>query len=142
MTNLKKFSNNLTSEQLDKRDRLIFGKPYDEARYSMGGICRFEIPLTVVKELLIEGLADPDDCQNLAPSIVEIYNWCNEHTLEDWYAHGYAVSGKRGDCRVSVEGIGSYKPLKRGVVGEYKKMFYAADDLMGNTKTPAYCWYD
>ena len=49
MTTLKKFSNNLTSEQLDKRDRLIFGEPYDEARYSIGGICRFEVPLSVVK---------------------------------------------------------------------------------------------
>ena len=46
MTILKKFSNRLTAEQLDKREMLIFGKPYDESHYNMGGIRHFEIPLT------------------------------------------------------------------------------------------------
>lgn len=142
MINLKKFSNQLTRKQLNRRDMLIFGTDYNETRYEVGGIAHFEIPVNTLKDLLIEGLADPDDCQNSAPSIVEIYNWCAEHNLEDWYAHGYAVSSKRIDCRVSIEGIGTYVPLRRGVVGDFKKFFANADTLVGSTKMKAYCWFD
>jgi len=99
--------NTHTKEMLDTREQILFGEqPYDETNYRYGGI-RYFIGLDRedLKRLLECGAADADTRQNGAPSIGEILAFLAQPGGETFRVGGYAVSGYRSDCRVSLDTV-------------------------------------
>ena len=128
----------------DLRDRLIFGRDYDDAAYTRGGICQFQnMSVVTAKQLLNCGFLSPEEKHNeLEPSVREILNFIERHNPENWTLHGYAVSPKRQDVRVSIEGIRSIRPLSDEELTDFLSFFYTAADLIAEEGAPVSCWYD
>jgi hypothetical protein len=118
------------------RDKLL-GIPPD-AKYG-GGIEHFEgLPAPVLRKLIEEQFANPEDCQNCSPTIQEFLDFMEEHP--GFTAHGYAVELRRSDYRISIEGLRG-KNIKREDADDFVQAFRFADDFefeAGN----CYCWYD
>lgn len=78
-------------------------------------------------EKMIElGFADPEDKQNEAPTIAEFLEWMKENP--SYKAHGYVVTIKRDDYRLSVEGVdGCGKDLEE--IQRFREMFQDADEF-------------
>ena len=72
-------------------------------------IMRFEgITLETLKELVEKGFADADAQQNDAPTIGEFIEWMEQQLQignDTITAHGYIVTNKRSDRRISIEGL-------------------------------------
>ena len=83
------------------RDEMIFGK-YEPEKYS-GGCRRFTCDRTLLKKLVENGYADPREQQNESPTIKEFIEYTED--FEDAEFECYAISPKRIDCRITVEGI-------------------------------------
>lgn len=93
-----------------ERDRLVFR---DEPPNYMGGCAWYKgLHLVVLRELIANGYADPDETQNASPTISEFADLMEKHPLMT--AHGYAVSLERDDYRFSVEGVAG---IVEGVAG-------------------------
>ena len=92
----------MLNRDYNTRDKFLF-HGYNEDAY-MGGIRRIRcLTSEDIKYLLDLRFIDPMDCQNDSPSVKEIYDFLKEHS--EFYAFGYAVSPKRDDYRISIEGI-------------------------------------
>ena len=72
------------------------GNGYDIARFN--GLKHEQIQL-----LLDENFADPDETQNDSPSIQEFLEFLKANP--SFRAHGYIVTPRRNDCRVTLEGV-------------------------------------
>ena len=118
------------------RDEMIFGK-YEPDKY-LGGVRYFKgMTVKLLKELVDNGFADPEECQNYSPSVAEFIEF-----MEGWDGYrvnGYVVTDKRDDYRVSVEAI-----EKNGVIEtkeelvDFVETFRFADDFDAN----GYAWWD
>ena len=94
-----------------------------------------------VKELqylLDNGFADPDECQNSAPSVGEIYEFMKAYP--EFTAHGYAVSLERDDYRITLEGVQAI-PQSTEAMYEFVKMFREADEFEFGSNG-CHCRYD
>ena len=125
-----------SNPDIRRRDTLIFGKywpGYD--------VKRFEgISVDTLETLIQEGFADPEEAQNCAPSTQEFLEFMRQYP--GYKAHGYVISEKRHDCRVSIEGVvkgrscASDKELMAFVaMFRYADEFEIGPDGM-------YCWFD
>ena len=126
------------NRDIETRDKILFGK-YRPSPYEHGGI-RYYNGLTVQKlKILIENnFADPEECQNLAPSIGEIYAFMQKYP--EYTAHGYAVSIDRHDYRVSIEGVekgSTFKSIEE--FEDYMNVFRFCDEFNPATMR---CWFD
>lgn len=131
----------MTKEQINERDSMIYGEPYNPSCY-MGGMRRFDrISLGVAKQLIADGFLDPDDRQNNSPSAQEMIDFCDDGN-PGWYFHGYTISPDRLDCRVTLEGVGYDGSLTAEDAIAFGKFFRLADELEYSEDGPAYCWYD
>ena len=118
------------------RDRLLGISP--DAKYG-GGVEYFNgLTAATLRKLIDEKFADPEECQNSSPSIQEFLDFMEEHP--GFTAHGYAVTLKREDYRVSIEGIEG-KGIKREDVDEFIQAHRFADDFSFENGR-CYCWYD
>ena len=128
------------SKQLaDKRDQIIFGEDYNKDSY-LGGIRRFDcLEADDLHALLDADLADREDKHNYAPSFGEIMKFLDSHP--NFWAHGYAVSPERDDCRVSLEGVECGSVYDLSDVQDFFSVFKCPDDV-SVTKTGMYCWFD
>lgn len=123
----------------NQRDKIVFGEYYDKDRYR-GGIRYFShMPVESLHELLKRGFADPDNQQNYAPPIKEIVQFLDKHP--NFWAHGYAVSPERDDCRVSVEGVECGSDYTLSDIQDFFSTFYYPDTLRV-TANGVYCCYD
>lgn len=88
--------------------------------------------------LLKEGFADPEERQNCAPSIQDIYEFMQQ--CPGFTAHGYIVTPDRNDYRVSIEGVecGDYSMSDLKL---FASLFHDADDFTVEDGY-LYCWYD
>lgn len=134
MYNLNKYAN--------LRDKIIFGKNYDEREY-FGGCKRIRsLKLNTLKELISENFANPNDKQNFAPCIQEMLDFVEKYPKCTF--HGYAISVRRDDYRISLEGI-ECKDKKTinsvEFLRDFVQTFRFADDFVCNEEL-AYCWYD
>jgi hypothetical protein len=88
--------------------------------------------------ILEGGMADPDDTQNDAPSYREFVDWLLANPK--FRAHGYVVTERRPDCRVSIEGVegGPVTPKEMAAFVEFSRH---ADEFEATRK---YCrsWWD
>ena len=120
------------------RDKLL-GIPLD-ARYG-GGVERFKgIDLATLKKLVVEGYADPEDAQNIAaPTIGEFLEFMEAHPK--FLACGCAVSGKREDYGISIEGLKCPGKATAKDKRDFIQAFRQADDFSIEGGR-CYCWYD
>ena len=126
------------NRDIKTRDEVLFGK-YNPDRYHFGGIARFEgLDVETLKWLLEHNFADPDETQNDSPTIEEFLDFMERHP--EFTAHGYAVTDKRDDYRISIEGVETNEtPADRETIFDFMGWFRFADELQLD---PPYCWYD
>ncbi len=122
----------------EKRDELISGEA-DIEKYRWGGIYHFkEMNVDTLKALLDEHFADPEEQQNDAPCIKDIYDFMVDHP--GFTAYGYVVSPERHDYRVSIEGVdGTYAEKDMETIKDFTDLFRYADEFDIEN---LYCWYD
>ena len=134
----------LSLPDADLRDQLIFDRDYDAASYAQGGICQFQnMSVETAKQLLNCGFLSPEEKHNeLEPSVRELVDFIERHDPANWVLHGYSVSPKRPDVRVSIEGIRSIKPLTAEELADYLSVFNAASELIAEAGKPVFCRYD
>jgi hypothetical protein len=89
-----------------ERDRIMI--PYLKERYNQKAI-NYDVltfgglPLEILQELLDKRFIDPEEKQNESPSVIQFKSMMTRYpTL---LAHGYIVSPKRNDYRISIEGL-------------------------------------
>lgn len=67
-------------------------------------IIRFDpVNIDTLHQLILEKFIDPDSSQNSSPTVKEIYSFIQKYPVV--LAFGYAVTPKRRDYRISIEGI-------------------------------------
>ena len=88
--------------------------------------------------LIKEGFADEDEQQNSCPCIRDINKFIHEHP--NFTAHGYIITPRRADYRVSIEGVDG-RECNSTDVEDFTQMFRGADDftIFG---CHCYCWFD
>lgn len=126
------------NKDIETRDKLIWGR-YRPRKYAFGGTISFQgMNVKTLRKLINQNFADPEEKQNFAPSIGEIYDFMC--TYPAYTCHGYAVSADRDDYRVSIEGVEKGdKTYSVEEFQDYMKLFSNADELNFNTM---YCWFD
>ena len=123
----------LTTEQFDDRDSIM--EPYlSVVRGWSGGVCHFDgLDADTLQLLIDKGYADPEERQNIAPTIGEILEVMRAEP--ELRAHGYLVSRERGDARVSVEGVEGRCELDNAL------KFRLADEFTFDNGD-FFCWFD
>lgn len=92
----------MTEEQYDSICERL-GLAYSNAS---GGINRFSgADISIIKDFLSEGLLDPNDAQNNAPSIKEIIDFSEKEGISDFKVGGYVVVPSRDDSRISIDDV-------------------------------------
>lgn len=123
----------------DKRDTFfkIRKEEWDKPTKDYFGF--YDLDVEILKILLDEKFANPDEYQNEAPTIQKFYDFMVKHP--EFKAHGYATGGTRTDYRVSVEGV---KGIPSGYESRYAfyKMFRLADEFDEYHDGTFRCWYD
>ena len=84
-----------------RRDTLICGE--GKHPYYIGGCYDFYCDWKTLNNLVKEGFADPNECQNDSPSIKEFLELTEG--LKGIKFKAYAVSPERQDYRITVDGI-------------------------------------
>lgn len=127
------------SKNVGARDVILFGEPYKKEKY-MGGVRYFSgLDKDGLKQLLDFKFADPECCQNDAPSIQEFYEFLCKHPLIT--CHGYAVDPRRSDYRVSIEGVEYEGVVTMEMFVDFMDSFRLADELNAS-EGYLYCWYN
>lgn len=125
------------NNDIQDRDSRIFMDGYSPEKY-MGGIRRFEdMKVDNLRGLIMDGFVDVTDCQNLAPSILDIYAFMVKHPA--FKAHGYVVDVKRSDYRLSIEGVCKGSKLTQEEFEDFVTLFRASDEF---DVSIGFCWYD
>lgn len=90
-------------------------------------IFRFDgVTAETLQKLVDLKYADPDEYQNEAPPIGEILEFLKENP--DFTAHGYAVTVRRDDYRISLEGVeGNSRDFDQ--ISRFMNMFRFADEF-------------
>lgn len=121
---------NLTKEQLDYRDNVLFGAPYEELRYKSGGTSFFKAKPNEIQNLVDLHLIDPEECQNDSPTISEFLEYTENHPDGNFDLHGYAVSQTRPDARVTIDAISITGPRKiSSEMAGFIEMYHWADEM-------------
>ena len=129
----------LKTENVNQRDLVLFSEPFVDDCY-VGGIRRFEgVSYDDCQELYRLCVLDPTDRQNSAPCVKDIVEFLRAHP--NFRAHGYAVSPKREDYRVSFEGVSCNKNYTLEDVWDFFDLFTYPDELRID-KDGIYCWFD
>jgi hypothetical protein len=117
-----------------RRNQIIFGR--DEAKdfESFRGMT-----LDTLKLLFAENFIDPEDSQNCAPEAAMMLEFMEAHPGVT--AHGYAVSHKRDDYRVTIEGLEYDGEADTALVREFAWFANGADELT-LTDRRLYFWFD
>jgi len=131
---------------MERMEQIIYGRSFDPANYGYLALCRFErISVDTAKQLLAEGLLEPDRHPEQAPSAREMIAFACAGTDEDiWFFHGFTVSpSHQCNCRVTFEGMGSYILPSPPRLAEFLRLHNKADELLVEEEGyGCYCWYD
>lgn len=120
---------------VNKRDQLLGIK---NDKY-LGGIAHFKtLDLETLETLIEEKFIDPNDRQNDSPTVLEFYNFMKKYPSVK--AFGYAVSAKRDDYRISLEGLISEPTDDEELINDFIRLCYNADELETNMCLRA--WWD
>lgn len=129
-----------------ERDMILFGKELDWVDGNVPGgetFCghsRFEkLSLEKLKELRDKCFLYLDDQQNNAPTIEQFIEFMEK--FPDVTAHGYAISPRRDDYRISIEGLEYTGRCGKAMQLEFTKLCRKAD-VFTATDSHIYCWFD
>lgn len=119
------------------RDKIIFGE-YDPDAYA-GGIRNFEgMQLDTLKKLIEKNFIRAAERQNEAPTTAQILAFMERYP--EYTAHGYAVTSKRFDYRVTIEGVSKGNVADTvQELEDFTRLFGNADNF--NTGIMD-CWFD
>ena len=128
-----------------ERERIIFDRKYDEKNYP-GGISYFKLSYEKLRKLADFGHIDPNGKKGNSPTALYIIEFLEEmHSLgfPGWSASGYAVSKRRQDYRITIDGVDMIRSFP--ITEQERKMvserFKDADDLyIGDFAV--WVWYD
>lgn len=122
------------NEQLDeiyKRYNPNYEETYDVRYFN-------QLDAETLEKMIELGFADSKEKQNDAPTIAEFLKWMKENP--SYKAHGYVVSVRRDDYRLSVEGVDGCGKTREEIIS-FSKMFHDADEFdVDNDYQRA--WYD
>ena len=91
-------------------------------------ICRFgDKKLEDLINLLHNQYIATEETQNDSPTVEEFYNFLKKYPEVTF--HGYAVSNKRDDYRVSIEGLEYAGDCSRELIVDFVKLCKSADEL-------------
>lgn len=128
----------MNKENVNERDMILFGEPYDKAKYQYGGVRHFsELTAEELKELVDKDFIDLEECQNCSPTTQDFMEFLEEHP--EFTAHGYAVSPERSDYRITLEGIKSEVEPDMDILEAFIEFCRFADDFSIH---PLYAWWD
>lgn len=132
----------IPEDKANERERLVFGENFDVEKYKYGGVRHFSMmPPDTARKLMELGYVDPDEAQNCSPEAEFMVKFCEEMG-DAWYLHGYVVSPKRSDCRITFEGVESDEGLTAMEALKFMRAFRFADEICADAGDLAYCWYD
>jgi hypothetical protein len=120
------------------RDQLIFG---DENENDwLGGVRSFDsLSVKQLKNLIQNNFIDLEDRQNSSPTVEDFFNFMKEHP--EVKAHGYAVSHKRDDYRVSLEGLSFKGNINHNLLLDFVDLCRDADEFVAD-ENELYAWWD
>lgn len=98
----------MTLNHAEEREQIIFKQSYNPDYYRKGGLRRFEgLSIEQIEALVKNGFLDPKECGGDSPPVDELLRFAIEncHSNLNFTFRGYAVSPKRDDCRVTINGI-------------------------------------
>ena len=121
----------------DKRRHEIVGLDFSDEKYDLKRIDN--ITADKLQILIDEKFADPTDCQNSAPSIADILEFLKAN--KGFSAHGYIITPKRNDYRVSLEGVDKRGDISVEDRQAFTDMFRMADEFTCDSNS-CHCWYD
>ena len=126
------------NKNIKERDEILFGE-YKPDAYRYGGIRYFSrLDVSTLKRLIDANYIELDECQNYSPTTEDFCNFMETHP--EFTDHGYAISDKRDDYRITIEGIESDEKCKDPeTVEEFIALCRFADEF--NLNTP-YAWWD
>lgn len=131
--------NYLTMEEEIRRNQIIFGKDY--VSFPDGGTLHFHNLKASDADLLIElGFLDPEECQNESPTAEKFISDCKKAN-SNLTLHGYVVSPKRKNTRVTIEGIRGKVECRDDLL-DLILTHRHADELEFDREGNFYCWYD
>lgn len=117
-----------------------------DTRYD-GGMVRFEgLDAKRLAKLIAKGFADPAGRQNDSPTAARFLEFMKREPRAR--AHGYVVSPRRADCRVSVEGLtltfqSTDTPEERKAIARaFDEFCHGADELGAEDDGSLRSWWD
>lgn len=121
----------------------ILGIP-DAASWFGGSEKIQNVDLNTVKLLIQSGFVELEEAQNDSPTTQQFLNFMEKYP--DVKAHGYAVSHKRDDYRITLEGLmcelSEIQPERREEIREaFRKFCRKADNLLF-LGVSLYSWWD
>lgn len=116
----------LNSSNMSQAEKIIFG---DEVKWERANDIKYieELSIEQLKALEKEGLLDLEDSQNCSPTIKEFMEFMEEYPQVK--AHGYIVSPKRDDCRISLEGLICNENITDELLFQFANGFHSADEF-------------
>lgn len=130
----------LTPEEIAERSRIIMahgGRIEGSILSQYAGYSN--LSAEGMKELISKEYADPEECQNEAPSIREMTEFCASHP--GFTIHGYMIGADRHDSRVSAEGVEG-KAESMAEVADFAELFRGADEFYIGPDGYCRCWFD
>lgn len=98
------------------------------------------LSLLQLQQLIDLDFIELTECQNNSPTTQEIFNFMAKYP--QYTAHGYVVTIKRPDYRITLEGVEKFRGLSSTQEAtDFYKLFSNADALEV-TDNNIYCWYD
>lgn len=128
----------------ERREQLIFNRIYDPKNYGGDGLglAYFSgVPVALVRQLVTEGLLDPQYCHNESPSVEEMLEFCHGADEAIWFFHGFTVGPQRIDCRVTLEEFESSIAPTPERIEEFLRFNHRGEIKVSETGG-CWCWYD
>jgi|HubBroStandDraft_6_1064221.scaffolds.fasta_scaffold00472_1 hypothetical protein len=114
------------TKRMEKRLREELIGPYLRNRET-DNLTQFEdLPLETLGQLIKAGFVDLDDWNN-APTASAFASFMERNP--GFTAHGYVISWKRNDARITIEGVEKYAKLTQDEVIDFASTFRFADDF-------------
>lgn len=132
-------------DKMDKRDLIIFKEKYDEEQYALGGIRNFkDLTVSGLQELLDNRFIDLDEAQNDGLTIQQFLDFVKDCDLYNVKFLGYAVSQKRADCRVTIDGMHAMTDLNEDEFLERAAKYTERADLFEYSveRSDVLIWFD
>jgi hypothetical protein len=133
----------LAEKKLNYKIRNAIIKQYQNKTITYGDnsdiIYFIELPLTVAEKLSKMGFIDPMDSQDNSPTNEEMMEFVKKHP--NFWFHGYLVTEKRDDTRISFEGIGCGDNYSDKDFKDFIEMFRHADEFVVE-RDKLWAWYD